>query len=489
MSSNPNQIEEIKEKRKALIQEIMSPKYSFIEITEKDRKANELYHSKVKTNFNFEEDFYYNLAMKYKSEIESNNFFEDLKHMPKGCLLHHHIIDCIDVKWLSKIVMQKENIKNIYMRKFRDKFDILIYNQKPTLNGDNIDIPFKEIIDKYLAENKEKTVYDYFLQKLSMIPEEIEKAKNNSEAWDIFMPKYFFCYFLIFYKEFYRQHIRNTFMQCIADKQYRLETRLTPGIIRDENFNFISTDEEMLIYIEELNNINSTLKLPFKFTFGIIVEMIRKYKDDYYINIINNSIELKQKYPDIICGLDISGEDEHFRTFQELIPVMMKNTESNLPWILHCGESLKSKNYNLIDGILIKAKRFGHCINLFKLGNLYEIIKKNKIVLEINPISNQTLRQVRDLRLHPCIGYHNSGIKICINNDDPTLYNTKGVAYDFFVVAAAMEFDLLDFKCFGLNSIDGAEISEEVKNEYKKVFLKDWNEFLKYLIDKYEKFN
>ena len=104
----------------------MLPKYSYLEITPKDKKANSLYHSKVLPSFKFQDDFYYNLAMKYKSEIESNTFFEDLQHMPKGCLLHHHIIDSINIKWLSTTVMKEENLKNIYMRRFRDKYDILI---------------------------------------------------------------------------------------------------------------------------------------------------------------------------------------------------------------------------------------------------------------------------------------------------------------------------------------------------------------------------
>ena len=190
------------------------------------------------------------------------------------------------------------------------------------------------------------------------------------------------------------------------------------------------------------------MKLETKFSFGLIVEIIKNKSDEILTKIINTSMELKQKYPEIICAIDLSGDEDHFRSLENLTPVMLKNTDPNLPYILHCGESLKSQNYNIIDGVLLNTKRFGHCINLFKLGNLCEYIKNKKIVLEINPISNQTLRQVRDLRLHPCIGYHNQGIKICINNDDPTLYNTKGVAYDFFVVAAIMEFDILDFKCF-----------------------------------------
>lgn len=470
--------------RETLIDEIKKPKYSDIEITDNDRKANELYHQKVEPNFQFEEDFYYNLAMKYKSDIEENEFFKDLQNMPKGCLLHQHMVDCIDVQWISDEVMKKENLKHIYMKKFRNIYDILIFTNKP----DETTKPFKDIIETYLKENEGKTPYDYFHQKLSMLPEEIEGIKNNDEAWSIFMPKYFFCYYLILYKNFYKQHIRNSFLQCIKDKQYRLESRLTPGRVRDENYNLINVDEEFAIYKEELDYVNS-LNLETKFTFGIIVEMIRNKTDEIIENTIKESIILRKKYPDLICGIDLSGDENNFRTFQELAPVMYKNDDQDLPWILHCGETLRAKNYNLVDGTLINAKRFGHCINLFKLGNLFECIRAKGIILEINPVSNQILKQVRDLRLHPCIGYHNNGMKITINNDDPTLYNTKGVNYDFFIVAAAMEFDLLDFKCFGLNSICGAQISEEMKNEYKQKFKKSWNEFLDYFIKKYENSN
>ena len=181
MSNNSNKLRENEEKRDELIKEMMTQKYNYIEITDKDKKANELYHSKVETNFKFQDDFYYNLAMKYKLEIESNEFFKDLKYMPKGCLLHHHMVDCIDITWLSEIVMRKEYLKNIYMRKFRGIYDILIYTKSPNLEGEEPDKQFKDIIEKYLAENKGKTPYDYFYSKLSMDPEEIAKALSSSK--------------------------------------------------------------------------------------------------------------------------------------------------------------------------------------------------------------------------------------------------------------------------------------------------------------------
>ena len=460
----------ISSKRGQLIEEIQKQKYENIPITEKDEKANKLFHTRVESTLNFPDDFYFNLAMKYKSDIEKSEFFKDLEEMPKGCLLHLHMSNCIDIQWIVGEIMKEENLKHIYMRNFY-AFQILIYTTKPDEKEPHCDRPFKNIIEQYLKENQGKTPYNYFHSHLSMLPEELENIKNNDEAWSLFMPKYFFCYYLILYKNFYRQHIRNAFLQCIKDKQYRIESRLTPGKVRDETYSLINIDEEFEIYREELEYVNNNLKLETKFTFGIIVEMVRNKSDDFIKTKIKDSISLRKKYPDLICGIDLAGDENNFRTFQELTPTMLNNNDPELPWILHCGETIRGKNYNLVDGMLINCKRFGHAINLFKLGNLWEYVKNKRLTLEINPISNQTLRQVRDLRIHPCIGYHNNGMKICINNDDPTVYNTKGVKYDFFVVCAAMEFDLIDLKCFGLNSIDGAQISNEIRNEYKSKFI------------------
>ena len=150
---------ELSDKRVELIEEIQKLRTIGVEITEKDKKANELFYHKVKPNFKFNDDFYYDLVMKYKTDIEKNQFFEDLKHMPKGCLLHHHIEDCIDTKWISEEVMKESNLKHIYMRKFR-KYDVLVFTTKPNENDPTYDTPFKYIIQKYLKENNGKTVYD-----------------------------------------------------------------------------------------------------------------------------------------------------------------------------------------------------------------------------------------------------------------------------------------------------------------------------------------
>ena len=283
--------------------------------------------------------------MKYKKDIENHEFFKILKEMPKGSLLHHHMVDCIDIEWLSNEIMKQENLKHIYIRKFRNKYDTLVYTKRPNEKEPNFDKPFKNIIEEYLKENKGKSVYDYFYPKLTILPEDLDKANTNEEAWVVFMPKYFFCYFLLFYKEFYKQHIRNTFMQCINDKIYRLESRLRPGSIRDENFEFISKEEEFEIYRNEVDYINNSLKLETKFSFGIILSMNSHLEDDALKIAIKDSIELQKKYPDLICGTDSFENKNYIRNYHDLTPAIT-NDSPDLAYVVHAGETLQGINYN-----------------------------------------------------------------------------------------------------------------------------------------------
>ena len=115
MNSNETLIEKTEAKRVELIKEINKEKYSYINISPKDNQANELFLQKIVQTFIFPEDLYFNLAMKYKNEIEKNEFFQILQNMPKGCLLHHHMTDCIDIEWISKEIMKEENLKYIYI--------------------------------------------------------------------------------------------------------------------------------------------------------------------------------------------------------------------------------------------------------------------------------------------------------------------------------------------------------------------------------------
>lgn len=460
---------------------INKAKYSEVTFSDQEKRANSLFLDKVISSFafSFSEDFYYDLAMKYKEEIQNHQFFKDITSMPKGVLLHHHMTSSIDVDWLMDITA---NNPHIYRREFPSnvtRYPLrLVYTTSPKEG----DIPFKDLINEWQKKNSSLPLRQYFLENLTMLPHEIAKVKNNAETWNLFMPKYYFATPLLFYKEFYKQHIMKTFQSCVQDRIYRLESRLTPGELLNEDMSPVSLEEEMQIYYDCLKEIR---KESPEFSFGIIVEMIRKFSEETILKTMEMAFQLKAKYPDLIIGIDLDGDEDNSPKFEKLSHIMLRTKEFkekynnvDLPWILHCGESLKITNQNPIDGYLLKAKRLGHGINLFKHSYLLEELKKKNVCIEICPISNQALRNVRDLRMHPALGYLNMGLKITINNDDPTLYNTKGLDYDLFVAMACCGFDLLDLKVILLNSIDYCEAEGDIKRRYKERFLNEWAKFI-----------
>ena len=98
------------------------------------------------------------------------------------------------------------------------------------------------------------------------------------------------------------------------------------------------------------------------------------------------SFEMKKKCPEIICGMDITGDEDNFKKFYELKDTMLKvenlkkEYSLNILWILHCVESIKTRNQNLIDGFLMKSKRFRHSIKLYKYIGLIDKLKEKKNV-------------------------------------------------------------------------------------------------------------
>ena len=130
--------------------------------------------------------------------------------------------------------------------------------------------------------------------------------------------------------------------------------------------------------------------------------MIRNQKEETIKNNINKYYTLKSTRPDLtefIIAMDLSGDEDHFRTFYELREAMDISEQLKekygfyLPWILHCGESIKYKNKNPIDGILRESRRFGHGINLIKYPNILEEIKKKDYAINELKIKNLNIKK------------------------------------------------------------------------------------------------
>ena len=223
------------------------------------------------------------------------------------------------------------------------------------------------------------------------------------------------------------------------------------------------------------------------------------------LNVCANYI---RKYPDYVVGYDIYGEEDTGYQTLAFYKQFLKAKEEcpEMEYYFHDGESKwfandtinsieyhisdtsitygrKSmelpNNNNLYDACLLGCKRIGHGISLIKTPGMIEVFKNKDICFEINPISNQALQYVDDLRNHPAKTFLELGLPVVLSPDDPAIFGYVGVSYDFWIACMAWNLDLRGLKQLALNSIRYAAMNENEKAELLEQFNRSWDTFIR----------
>lgn len=158
---------------------------------------------------------------------------------------------------------------------------------------------------------------------------------------------------------------------------------------------------------------------------------------------MNQCIEVKKRYPHLIAGYDVVGQEDLGRTLHSLTPELLyflaASSASNLtiPFFFHAGECLgdgDATDNNLFDAILFGSRRLGHAFSLYKHPLLVDMVKEKKILIESCPISNEVLRYTASIMSHPLPALLSRGVKAALSNDDPALLGqgTSGLTHDFW---------------------------------------------------------
>ena len=99
-------------------------------------------------------------------------------------------------------------------------------------------------------------------------------------------------------------------------------------------------------------------------------------------------------------------------------------------------------------------------------------------MLQVNPISNQVLGLVKDLRNHPASVLIQEGFPMVISADDPGLWGASGLSYDFYSVLMGMATTTADMalmKKLALNSLDYSTLSGPQLEVCKDIFQNSWD--------------
>ncbi|KAJ3208543.1 hypothetical protein HK099_008692, partial [Clydaea vesicula] len=121
-------------------------------------------------------------------------------------------------------------------------------------------------------------------------------------------------------------------------------------------------------------------------------------------------------------GIDLANDEKYScLPFKELYEEA-KSFDVGLT--CHAGESTTAQNVSETI-INLNVTRIGHGFRSIHDEKVLDLLKKKKILLEICPISNVRTGSVESMKSHPVRKLLDAGIKICINTDDPGMFNSN----------------------------------------------------------------
>ncbi|KAI0571009.1 Cat eye syndrome critical region protein 1 [Pyrenophora tritici-repentis] len=404
-------------------------------------------------------------------------------------------------EWKWKVWMRWEDFKKEYEKKFSEQHESKIMKKK-TLDcsepGDVRLCPAEEWLEKKMVLS-EREVY--------------KRRQTVNGVWARFNQATRCFKGLVNYESAYKWYIREAIDRMIEEKIIYAELRpmlldeFIPADSGVDNDKIDRTRQMQLIInvIEEKQaelQKNDELK---KFPFGlkIIYCTPRSIGKERMKAEMRACIDLKIKYPGLICGFDLVGAEDrknHIGYYIEELLAFRKTCEEmklDIPFMFHAGETLLDtggsedpENSNLYDAVLLNSRRIGHGFALMKHPKLVELCKRTKespgICIELCPISNELLHLCRNIKEHPFPQLLAAGIPCTVNSDNPNLFSNS-MSHEFYqIMVGAPTMSLYSWKQLALWSIEYSCLTEQDKTEGKDIFEENWKAFCKNVVKQYE---
>jgi adenosine deaminase CECR1 len=395
------------------------------------------------------------LESKTRNLIDKSPILEIMKRLPKGGILHVHGVAMGDFRWLIEHVTY---LPNCYIYQGAEepprKGSLRTFAEPP---GDGW----------FLVSDLRKATDDVeeFDQELYRSITLGEEDLSQPDIWAEFSKSFARFFGLLNNDTIWEKYSRKMLEDLIRENVQYIESR---GSVGDQDI------------IEEIRQ-----DFP-EFRVGYIATNGRSASRERVAQTLERILDLRVKDPNRIIGYDLVEEEDKTHTnlfyINELLEARHKAEQRNttLPLYLHSGESNWVENENVLDAILLGARRIGHGLTLIKHPLLMQIVKEREIAIEVCPISNQVLGYIADLRNHPAVTYINSGLPVVICPDDPGIWKST-FSHDFYAAFMAWGLDLKCLKKLAMNSLIYSAMNPEEKERALEFWRGKWAKFITWL--------
>ena len=408
-----------------------------------------------------------------KKHIEETELFALIRDMPKGGILHLHTGAIGDADWMIRNAWQTPEMY-VYWGDNEEKYIRGAFQAFEKGKAPEGFVQVRQLINEQ---------QDAYQQLRSYLVFDEEMDRDSVDIWGEFEKIFGRINQFINYRPVYEDYVVHGLQLLAEDNIQHAELR---GPFLDVFYDLDHPQGTMGIesLVSTFENIKRRIhEIDPAFTYTFIHCSLRFRDRPRIWKEMQEVYQHRQRYPDLLKGFDLVAEEDnghstlyHAKEFLRLDS--LGNTGIPLPLYLHDGESNWASSANLYDAVLLGTKRIGHGFNLFRFPHLLELVKQQNICMEINPLSNQILGYIRDLRNHPASTYLRRGINCTINSDDPLIFDYHGLSYDFWSAFMAWELDLASLKQLAQNSIVYSSLGEEEKEVALRVWEERWGQWV-----------
>lgn len=221
--------------------------------------------------------------------------------------------------------------------------------------------------------------------------------------------------------------------------------------------------------LDAVNGGISRARMDFGIECNVRVDLVRNYGPKKGMEVLN-WIDSKS---DNVISIDLGGSEERFPA-KPYRPVYQRAKKMNLHLVAHAGEAAGAESiWQAVNEL--EVERIGHGVAAIDEPKLMEHLKKRNIAIEACPTSNVRTRVVNSLKNHPIKAFHNLGLAVTVNTDDPSMFGTD-MNNEYLQLHNQLGFSVPELFKLSLNAVDSSFLPEESKFKMRESFLKTYRQ-------------
>ena len=402
----------------------------------------------------------YSDFQKALGRLKGTPLYKMFLRMPKGRLMHGHIEASFDVHYMLSMALSCPDTY-VFTEPERDGFRYLQLAHKVWFEGGVIPAGWENLREAVASRPDLKD------EIFKLCTSDMENIDDN--IWPKFEAIFDRFKAINNYKPFFVKMYTQVLTRMAEEGLLGVDFRYISQTIFDENGNSLEPDG----YVDLVKEINDAVQEKYPW---FHVNLIYSYYKGVPAETVPPRLEyarhLVQKYPDVVIGFDMVGDEDCGKDLMYYANVLR---DASVPVIMHAGESLDPDNRNVEYALDLGIRRLGHGMNLYRYPDVEARAKKESVMLEVCPLSNQLLGYVPDLRQHPAAGYIKRGLNVTISSDDCAIFDTAYITDDLLLAYLCWDISIADIRRCLVNSLQGdaalLKLFDGMWEEFEKSYL------------------